>query len=199
MLTPLFPNRQTPAAAAHQQIDTRRVIVLDNRLILVIEDDALVASWLCEVLQGLGFSIVGPASSGPEALSLAELHKPDIAIVDIQLSGDMDGIDVARAFEERFGIAVIFLSGLHDETLQMKAQTVHPVSFLRKPFRAGALLDAIETARDFLSSAGRAGSSAPAKPADRAGACAEPAVNFGRRRSDQVRKKRADAPFRHAE
>jgi DNA-binding NarL/FixJ family response regulator len=123
-------------------------MVLDNRRILVIEDDALVGSCLCEVLEDLGFSVIGPASTGPEALSLAELHKPGIAIVDIQLSGEMDGIDIARAFDDRFAVAVIFLSGTRDEDVVDRAQSVHPVRFLLKPFRASTLLSAIEIARD---------------------------------------------------
>ena len=120
----------------------------DLRRVLVIEDDVLVASCLCEVLHDLEYSVIGPASTGPEALSLAELHRPDIAIVDIRLNGKMDGIDVARAFDERFGIAVIFLSGSCDETVMTRAQGVRSVRFLRKPVRVSALFGAIECALD---------------------------------------------------
>jgi DNA-binding response OmpR family regulator len=173
-------------------------MVLDTRRILVVEDDALVAGWLCEVLQDLGFLTIGPASTGPEALSLAELHKPNIAIVDIQLSSEMDGIDVARAFDDRFGIAVIFLSGLCDEDVMARAQTAHPVSFLHKPFRAGALLAAIEIARGVRSAAKTRSPNREEAP-DRASARLTRAESFGRRRGDHCRKPPAGVPFGQAE
>jgi DNA-binding NarL/FixJ family response regulator len=161
-------------------------MVLDTRRILVIEDDVLVGSCLCEVLEDLGFSAIGPASTGPEALSLAELHKPDIAIVDIQLNGDMDGIDIARAFDDRFGVAVIFLSGKSDDDVVTRAQQAHPVRFLQKPVRASALLGAIEIARD-ARIADKAGSP-NRRPTPKSGPPDATArtVNLRRRRGDQV-------------
>ena len=161
-------------------------MVLDNRRILVIEDDALVGSCLREVLEDLGFSVIGPASTGPEALSLAELHKPGIAIVDIQLSGEMDGIDIARAFDDRFGVAVIFLSGQRDADVVSRAQAVHPVQFLQKPFRASALLSAIEAARDAQIADKTGFQNRQQAPGSSQSDGTARAINLRRRRGDRV-------------
>src|SRR5712691_5426328 len=59
--------------------------------ILVVEDDTLVSSYIAEVLVTLEFAVIGCASSGPEAIGLAERDLPDLALVDIRLSGPMDG------------------------------------------------------------------------------------------------------------
>ncbi len=60
--------------------------------IQIVEDEALIASYIQEVLEEIGFTIAGVASSGPEAMSLASERPPDLALVDIKLAGPMDGI-----------------------------------------------------------------------------------------------------------
>ena len=163
----------------------------DLRRVLVIEDDALVASCLCELLHDLEYAVIGPASTGPEALSLAELHRPDIAIVDIRLNGEMDGIDVARAFDERFGIAVIFLSGSCDETVMTRAQGVRPVRFLRKPVRVSALFGAIECALDVQAARPGSQGQKPTRASDESSHAGETGCS-GRRRGDDPRIRRTE-------
>src|SRR5215472_13467898 len=87
--------------------------------ILIVEDEALVASYIREVLEESGFTIAGIASSGPEAMSLAMASPPDLALVDIKLAGPMDGIEVAELMRTRFNTYSIFLSGMADpETME---------------------------------------------------------------------------------
>ena len=75
--------------------------------ILVVENEALVSSYIAEVLVTLEFAVIGCASSGPEAIGLAERDLPDLALVDIHLSGPMDGIKVAQLLLERCGVLSI--------------------------------------------------------------------------------------------
>lgn len=112
--------------------------------ILVVEDEPLVATVVCDTLMELGFTVCGSASTAPEALWLAETERPDIAVVDIKLHGDTNGVDLARLLSERFGISVIFLSGSRDRATIARAQGLGPVRFLHKPFRPTDLLNAIE-------------------------------------------------------
>src|SRR5207245_10809468 len=83
--------------------------------ILIVEDEALIASYIEEVLGESGFRVAGIAASGPEALSLAAEAGPALALVDIRLSGPIDGIELARQLRERFDMPAILLSGLDDE------------------------------------------------------------------------------------
>jgi len=82
--------------------------------ILIVEDEALVASYIQEVLEESGFIIAGVASSGPEAMSLVSANPPDLALVDIKLAGPMDGIEVAQLMRTQFNVHSIFLSGVCD-------------------------------------------------------------------------------------
>jgi CheY-like chemotaxis protein len=114
--------------------------------ILIVEDEALVASYIEEVLAESGFRVVGVASSGPEALSLAEETRPQLALVDIRLTGPIDGIELACQLRQKFALPAIFLSGLADDETTRRAVAAEPLGFLRKPFRPSQVFNAIERA-----------------------------------------------------
>ena len=119
--------------------------------ILIVEDEALVASYIEEVLAESGFRVAGVAASGPEALSLAEKTQPRLALVDIRLTGPIDGIELACVLRQKFGIPAIFLSGLADDETTRRAAIAESLGFLPKPFRPSQVFNAIERA---LSQAG---------------------------------------------
>jgi two-component system, response regulator PdtaR len=118
--------------------------------ILVVEDDALVASYIRDVLEESGFVIVGVASSGPEALALIDGDVPHLALVDIRLTGPIDGIEVACELRRRFDVPSIFLSGMHDPETMERAKLARPVGFLQKPFRPSQVFNALASALDAL-------------------------------------------------
>jgi two-component system, response regulator PdtaR len=118
--------------------------------ILIVEDEALIASYIQEVLQESGFTIAGVASSGPEAISLVSNSPPDLALVDIKLAGPMDGIEVAQLLRGRFNVQSIFLSGICDPETMDRAQRVKPLGFLEKPFRPSQVFNALQRALDEL-------------------------------------------------
>ncbi|HEX3538645.1 MAG TPA: response regulator [Stellaceae bacterium] len=114
--------------------------------ILIVEDEALIAANIEEVLGDAGFRVAGVASSALEALSIADEQRPHLALVDIRLTGDMDGIELACRLRDEFGVPSIFLSGLFDSAITTRAQRAHPLGFLRKPFRPSQVFNAIERA-----------------------------------------------------
>ena len=114
--------------------------------ILIVEDEALVASYIEEVLGESGFRVAGIAASGPEALSLAAEAGPALALVDIRLSGPIDGIEVARRLRLKFDMPAIFLSGLVDDETMRRAAAAQPLGFLKKPFLPSQVFNAIERA-----------------------------------------------------
>jgi len=114
--------------------------------ILIVEDEALIASYIQEVLEESGFVIAGVASSGPEAMSLAGASRPDLALVDIKLAGPMDGIEVAQLMRSRFDVQSIFLSGICDPETMERAKNAGPLGFLEKPFRPSQVFNALQRA-----------------------------------------------------
>lgn len=118
--------------------------------ILIVEDEALIASYIQEVLEESEFVIAGIASSGPEAISLVSATPPDLALVDIKLAGPMDGIEVAELLRSRFNVPSIFLSGICDPETMERASRATPLGFLEKPFRPSQVFNALESALTLL-------------------------------------------------
>jgi CheY-like chemotaxis protein len=114
--------------------------------ILIVEDEALVASSIEEVLAELGFHVAGIAASGPEALSLAAQSQPALALVDIRLTGPIDGIELACRLRQELRVPSIFVTGLADAETAQRAQAAQPFGFLAKPFRPSQVFNAIQRA-----------------------------------------------------
>jgi|HubBroStandDraft_1064217.scaffolds.fasta_scaffold00146_12 DNA-binding NarL/FixJ family response regulator len=125
--------------------------------ILVVEDEALVGAYIAEVLRESGFEVIGIASTGREALSIARDSGADIALVDITLAGPLDGIEVACFIRELFGIGAIFLSGTSDPEIVARAGRAQPYGFLRKPFRPGQMYNMLSRALGERAAAGASG------------------------------------------
>ena len=82
--------------------------------ILIVEDDVVLGMVAAAALANEGHGVVGPAFTPAEALALAESDKADkvdLALVDINLGGNDEGIVLARRLAQDFGIASIFVSG----------------------------------------------------------------------------------------
>jgi PAS domain S-box-containing protein/putative nucleotidyltransferase with HDIG domain len=115
--------------------------------ILVVEDESIVALGIQSLLERLGYEVAGRASTGQEALSLAETSRPDLVLMDVMLeSGGMDGIDAASALHERFNLPVVYLSAATDEITLDRAKRTDPFGYIRKPFKDHELSLAIELA-----------------------------------------------------
>ena len=69
--------------------------------IVVVEDEIIIADNICEALTDLGYDVAEPAITYSEALETIEEFKPDLAMLDIQLSGKKDGIDLAEIINEK--------------------------------------------------------------------------------------------------
>jgi len=114
--------------------------------VLIVEDDAMVASYVAEVLVEAGFLVAGVASTASEALSLAEQRSCVLALVDIRLPGPQDGIEIAGELRRRFGVGAIFLSGTSDPDHIARAKRVSPYGFLQKPFLPSQMYKALDKA-----------------------------------------------------
>jgi DNA-binding NarL/FixJ family response regulator len=114
--------------------------------ILVVEDETLVASYIRNVLEASGYMVSGLASCGPEALALASDSAPHLALVDIRLSGPMDGIELATLLRSRLNIPSLFLSGAQDPDTLERAKVAEPLGFLLKPFRPSQVFNALQAA-----------------------------------------------------
>ena len=111
--------------------------------ILVAEDEALIRMDLVEMLIEAGYEVVAEASDGAQAIELAQLHKPDLAILDVKMP-ILDGISAA---EKIIGIApVLMLTAFSQRELVERARDAGVMAYVVKPFSIGDLVPAIEIA-----------------------------------------------------
>lgn len=118
---------------------------MDKRKILIVEDELITATDIKFSLESMGHEVVGTASTGKEALKLAVENKPTLALMDINLQGDMDGIDTSKKILN-MGIPVIYLTAYADDETFEKANIKPASGFLSKPFDEKKLKRVIELA-----------------------------------------------------
>jgi DNA-binding LytR/AlgR family response regulator len=114
--------------------------------ILVVEDESIVRKDIERSLEKLGYHVVGHADNGEKALEVARLTRPDLALMDIQIKGDMTGIDTAEAIKQEMDIPVIYLTAFADEPTLNKAKLTEPHGYILKPFKEIDLHTTIEMA-----------------------------------------------------
>ena len=112
----------------------------------IVEDDLIIARSIGEMLLASGYSIAGPARRYSEAIELLESESPDLMLLDIRISGKMDGIDVAHTIRRSFTLPFIFLTANTDYQTIARAKEVEPAAFLAKPVTKAQLFAAIEIA-----------------------------------------------------
>ncbi|RZK63309.1 MAG: response regulator transcription factor [Hymenobacter sp.] len=111
--------------------------------VLVVEDEPLYAEQLEAALEDLGYEFVGPAPNARLALSLHRTETVDIALLDVQLRGSPDGVELAAQLYAIRPIPLIFLTSLADKETFARARLVAPAAYLIKPACPDALQRAI--------------------------------------------------------
>ena len=79
-------------------------------LILIVEDEPIVALSLAQALREAGHTILGPTASSVEAIELSARYTPRLALVDITLDGEIEGIGIARRLKNELRIASVFMT-----------------------------------------------------------------------------------------
>jgi two-component system, cell cycle sensor histidine kinase and response regulator CckA len=119
---------------------------MSNSRILIVEDEGIIAKDIQSTLNRLGYSVIGIASSGEEAIKKAmEIH-PDIVLMDIVLEGAMDGVEAAKYIRDHFDIPVVYLTAYSDDTTLQRAKITEPFGYILKPFQEKELYTTIEMA-----------------------------------------------------
>lgn len=119
---------------------------MDKPKILIVEDEPIIAMDIKGRLQRLGYKVSAIADSGNSAIADAHQFAPDLILMDIQLEGDMNGIQAAIYIRQQFNIPVVFLTAHADNLTIEEAKLAHPFGYIVKPFESHDLKTAIEIA-----------------------------------------------------
>ncbi|MEI6314090.1 MAG: response regulator [Syntrophus sp. (in: bacteria)] len=119
---------------------------MTGETILIVEDDGILATHLHYMLMELGYNVLAPVASGEEAISVAAARRPDLVLVDIELTGEMNGITAAEQIRAAADIPIIFLTAYSEDKLLQQAKTIAPYGYLVKPVPERELAATIEMA-----------------------------------------------------
>ena len=111
--------------------------------IIVVEDDVIIARLIEEHLMEAGYQVLGIEHSGERALDLIHNQQPDLVLLDINIDGSKDGIEVGEEIKEKYDIPFIFLTALSDLGTLERAKKAQPCGYLVKPYKASDLYSTI--------------------------------------------------------
>lgn len=114
--------------------------------ILIVEDESLVAMDMSDMLIRMGYDVLPAAYSYDEALDMLESQKPDLALLDINLSGEKTGLDLGQVLRAKYSIPFIFITSHSDKSIVSQAAALRPSGYLVKPFGQEDLYTSIEMA-----------------------------------------------------
>ncbi len=114
--------------------------------VIIVEDDEIIADLISLMLEKKGYTVVGKIASGEESIRKAAELEPDLILMDIHLTGQMDGVTAAQYIFQLFHFPIIFLTGMCDDTLLERAKNAQPYGYLLKPFSDRELTSNVELA-----------------------------------------------------
>lgn len=112
--------------------------------VLIVEDEPLIAENIAMYLNNNDYEVAGIAYDYEDGLQKLNVTKPDIVLLDINLDGKQDGIDLAACIHQKLGIPFVFLSSYSDKNTLDRAKQVQPSGYLVKPFHEKTLWTTLE-------------------------------------------------------
>lgn len=112
--------------------------------ILIVEDEMIIAANISMQLKNLGYQVTATIPRGEEVLPSIENDLPDVILMDINLKGDLDGIDIVHTIQKKYSIPIIYLTANADNVSFNRAKQTNPYAFISKPFKKIDLQHALE-------------------------------------------------------
>ncbi len=117
----------------------REFDVANTIKILEVEDEVITAMLMKRELACFGYDVISNVSTGENALKFVKDERPDVVLMDIELAGEIDGIDTAIIIDEVYKIPIIFITGYDDQSVKERADLVNHIGFFVKPVNMSKL------------------------------------------------------------
>lgn len=115
--------------------------------VLIVEDDLLISESLKDILRILDHEVVGVAENADSAIEICNENLPELALLDIQISGDIDGVELAEIIRGQFDIPFIFTTAYADNETVLRARDKGSFGYLVKPYGVKEVNAAIQIAK----------------------------------------------------
>ncbi len=120
--------------------------MLRNKKLLVVEDEVLIAEHLKTILASFGCKSIQMAHTKHDALAEIDSFMPDIILLDINLSDNHEGMEIADYINHTCKLPFIFITAYSDSPTLLLALAKHPAAYITKPFKQADVLAAIQLA-----------------------------------------------------
>ena len=117
-----------------------------SKRVLIVEDEPIIAADIESTLMKGDYIISGIAYSSVQALDMLYSRDIDLALLDISIKGDMDGIEIAAIIKEKYHLPFIFITSFSDQLTLQRAKLTMPYGYIVKPFKDRDILSSIEIA-----------------------------------------------------
>ncbi len=114
--------------------------------ILVVEDEAIIAMDIQNILTKIGYSGAEVAQSGEESIQKVAAGPPHLVLMDIKLKGSLDGIEAARQIFHKYHVPVVYITAFGDENTLKRADGTARFGYITKPFEENDLQATIQGA-----------------------------------------------------
>ena len=116
---------------------------MQSSKILVVEDKAIIALDIMRFLKSKGYKNTRYFLNGEDALKAIREERPDLAILDVILHGEISGIHIAEELK-KLSIPFIFVSALSNPVHQMAVVNLKPAAIFLKPVNLNEVLSAVQ-------------------------------------------------------
>jgi PAS domain S-box-containing protein len=107
---------------------------MESMRILIVDDDVLTALALQMLVTSMGHDCVDICKDSETAISVSGRIRPDIALVDINIEGQIDGVDTAEILYSKYNVHVLFITAYSDEATLLRVKSSHPFGYILKPY-----------------------------------------------------------------
>jgi len=116
--------------------------------VIIVEDEALIADHLAMLLEQLGYDVQTIVDNADDLFAALENETPDIILLDIQIQGHLDGVDITHVLNSRYEIPFVFISSNTDDKTLQRVKHTQPAGFISKPFKPEQLRSVLKLVPD---------------------------------------------------
>ncbi|MBS3740982.1 MAG: response regulator [Candidatus Cloacimonetes bacterium] len=113
---------------------------MSKKSILVVEDERIIAEVIAQTLKNEGYIVAGIESAGEQAVETTLARQPDMILMDIELEGEMNGIEAANIIKSKINIPVIYITAHMSPSRKKRAKIESNFEYIIKPFENEILI-----------------------------------------------------------
>lgn len=117
-----------------------------KRKVLIIEDEPIISADLSNYMRKMDYLVVGRAFNSEKALDLIAIHLPDLILLDVNIEGTRDGIEIGQIIQDKYKIPFIYITSYSDSETLDRAKVTMPHGYIVKPFNERDITTTVEIA-----------------------------------------------------